>query len=223
MGFASRMSVRRSVYFQSSSRSVGNAAVDSRRVTARARGDARPREVPTDRTTKVALEKPRVLRQNRPALIHLILRISNTKLRLEEGAELLGSDNISDYPLIPSRMEGRKLDYYAALINAYRVDSFSINGPGRINGNGLRYWKQFWAYRDSMKRMKLEATNLDVHRPRLLFIWGCKNVLFRNVKMCNAGFWTTHLYQCKNVLIDHCDIRSPYKPRAAPMRVSPRK
>lgn len=141
---------------------------------------------------------------------------SHTRLRLEEGAELLGSDNISDYPLIPSRMEGRKLDYYAALINAYLVDSFSIKGPGKINGNGLRYWTQFWAYRDSLRKIKQEATNLDVHRPRLIFVWGCKNVLLRNVKLCNAGFWTTHLYQCRNVLIDHCDIRSPYKPVAAP-------
>ena len=81
-----------------------------------------------------------------------------TKLRLLEGAMLKGSDDISNYPLIPSRMEGRSIYYYAALINAYHVDSFSITGPGTINGNGLRYWENFWAYRDSVKKIGRSAT-----------------------------------------------------------------
>jgi len=140
----------------------------------------------------------------------------NTKLRLEDGAVLKGSDNIADYPLIPSRMEGKSIYYYAALVNAYHVDSFAISGPGTINGNGLKYWKYFWAYRDSMKLVGKSATNLEVHRPRLLFIWGSNNVNISNVKLCNSGFWTTHLYQCNDVLIEGCDIRSPFKPVKAP-------
>jgi polygalacturonase len=140
----------------------------------------------------------------------------NTKLRLLQGAVLKGSDNINDYPLIPSRMEGRKLDYYAALVNAYNVDKFSITGPGTINGNGARFWKEFWDHRDSMKKAGKESTNLEVHRPRLLFIWGSNNVNITNVKLCNSGFWTTHLYQCNNVLIEGCDIRSPFLPVKAP-------
>jgi len=139
-----------------------------------------------------------------------------TRLRLQEGAVLKGSDNIDDYPLIPSRMEGRSIYYYAALINAYYVDSFSITGPGTINGNGLKFWQNFWAYRDSVKKTGRSATNLEVHRPRLLFIWGCNNVTIQNVNLHNAGFWTTHLYQCNNVLIENCDIRSPFRPVPAP-------
>lgn len=140
----------------------------------------------------------------------------NTKLQLAEGAVLKGSDNIADYPLIPSRMEGKSIYYYAALINAYQVDNFAITGPGTINGNGMKYWKYFWAYRDSMKLQKKSATNLEVHRPRLVFIWGCDNVKLSNVKLYNSGFWTTHLYQCNDVLIEKCDIRSPFKPVKAP-------
>lgn len=139
-----------------------------------------------------------------------------TKLQLLEGAVLKGSDNIADYPLIPSRMEGQSLLYYAALVNAYYVDSFSITGPGTINGNGMRFWQTFWAYRDSMRKIGKSATNLEVHRPRLLFIWGCNNVTIRNVNLRNSGFWTTHLYQCQDVLMEGCDIRSPYKPVPAP-------
>ncbi|MES2773965.1 MAG: glycosyl hydrolase family 28 protein [Bacteroidota bacterium] len=139
-----------------------------------------------------------------------------TRLQLLEGATLKGSDNIADYPLIPSRMEGKNLYYYAALINAYHVDSFGISGPGTINGNGLRFWEYFWAYRDSMRKIGKSATNLEVHRPRLIFLWGCTNVTIQNASLHNSGFWTTHLYQCNNVLIENCDIRSPYKPVPAP-------
>jgi polygalacturonase len=140
----------------------------------------------------------------------------NTKLHLQEGAVLKGSDDISDYPLIPSRMEGKNLLYYAALINAYYVNSFRITGPGTINGNGLRFWKSFWDHRDSMRKIGKSSTNLEVHRPRLIFIWGSNDVTIRDVKLRDAGFWTTHLYQCNNVLIENCDIRSPYKPVPAP-------
>jgi polygalacturonase len=55
-----------------------------------------------------------------------------------------------------------------------------------------------------------------VHRPRLLFIWGCNDVAIKNVQLHDAGFWTTHLYQCNNVLIESCDIRSPFRPVKAP-------
>ena len=140
----------------------------------------------------------------------------NTKLRLEQGAKLKGSDNIADYPLIPSRMEGKSIYYYAALVNAYHVDNFEISGDGTIDGNGLKYWKYFWFVRDSMKQVGKSATNLQVHRPRLLFIWGCDNVKLSGVKLHNSGFWTTHLYQCNDVLIENCDIRSPFKPIKAP-------
>ncbi|WP_375434903.1 glycoside hydrolase family 28 protein [uncultured Hymenobacter sp.] len=140
----------------------------------------------------------------------------NTQLRLQEGAKLKGSDNIANYPLIPSRMEGQNLDYYAALVNAYQVNNFRVTGPGTIDGNGLRFWKSFWAHRDSMQKVGKSSTNLEVHRPRLLFIWGCNNVTIEKVKLHNAGFWTTHLYQCNNVLIEGCDIRSPFRPVKAP-------
>jgi polygalacturonase len=139
-----------------------------------------------------------------------------TKLLLQEGAVLKGSDNIADYPLLPSRMEGQNILYYSALINAYYVDSFSIAGPGAIDGNGINFWKEFWAHRDSMNKAHKPWTNLEVHRPRLIFIWGCNNVTVKNVKLRNSGFWTTHLYQCNNVLIEGCDIRSPFSPVPAP-------
>ena len=139
-----------------------------------------------------------------------------TKLVLKEGAVLKGSDDINNYPFIPSRMEGRSLKYFAAVVNAYQVNNFSIEGPGTINGNGLKFWKTFWSHRDSLRKIGKESTNLEVSRPRLIFIWGSDNVKIQNIKLRNAGFWTTHFYKCNNILVENTDIRSPYQPVPAP-------
>lgn len=139
-----------------------------------------------------------------------------TSLVLQEGAVLKGSDEIKDYPFIPSRMEGKSLDYYAALINAYGVDGFSIKGPGTINGNGLKFWKTFWAHREEMKKLGKASTNLEVSRPRLIFIWKSDHVKIQQVQLRNSGFWTTHFYQCNDVLVEDTNIQSPFKPVPAP-------
>jgi polygalacturonase len=135
-----------------------------------------------------------------------------THLYVGEGAVLKGSNNITDYPKLPSRMEGQSLDYFAALVNAYQVDGFTIAGKGKIDGNGLRFWEAFWARR----KEDPNCTNLEVSRPRLVFIWQCNNVQVQDVKLHNAGFWTSHYYQCQNVKILDAHIYSPEKPVKAP-------
>lgn len=135
-----------------------------------------------------------------------------THLYVSEGAVLKGSDNIADYPKMPSRMEGQSLDYFVALVNAYRVDGFTISGKGKIDGNGLRYWEAFWQRR----KENPNCTNLEVSRPRLVFIWQSNNVQIQDVKLHNAGFWTSHYYQCNFVKILNVNFLSPYQPVKAP-------
>lgn len=135
-----------------------------------------------------------------------------THLHVVEGGKLKGSDNIEDYPKLPSRMEGQSLDYFTALVNAYQVDGFTISGKGTIDGNGLKYWQAFWQRR----KENPNCTNLEVSRPRLIFIWKSNNVQIQDVKLHNSGFWTTHLYQCNNVKILDAHIFSPEKPVKAP-------
>jgi polygalacturonase len=136
----------------------------------------------------------------------------NTHLRLEFGSVLKGSDNIEDYPLQPSRMEGQNLDYFPALVNAYQVPGFTITGEGTIDGNGKKFWGAFWQRREENPK----CTNLEVSRPRLVFIWGCDDVSIEDVKLHNSGFWTTHLYQCNRVKILGANIFAPRKPIPAP-------
>lgn len=135
-----------------------------------------------------------------------------THLHVSEGGVLKGSDQIVDFPIMPSRMEGQNLDYYPAVVNAYGVDGFSITGRGTINGNGLKYWEAFWQRRKENPK----CTNLEVSRPRLVFIWNSNDVQLQDVKLINSGFWTTHFYKCNNVKMLDLYIYSPHSPVKAP-------
>lgn len=129
-----------------------------------------------------------------------------THLYIAQNGVLKGSESISDYPIMPSRMEGQNLDYFPALVNAYGVDGFTISGKGTINGNGLNYWKAFWQRRKENPK----CTNLEVSRPRLVFIWNSNNVQLQDVKLINSGFWTSHYYKCANVKLLDLYIYSPH-------------
>lgn len=135
-----------------------------------------------------------------------------TALYVSEGGVLKGSDDIAHYPIMPSRMEGQNLDYFPALVNAYGVDNFSISGKGTINGNGKKYWDAFWARRKENPK----CTNLEVSRPRLVFIWNSNNVQLQDVKLINSGFWTNHFYKCNNVKMLDLYIFSPHLKDKAP-------
>jgi hypothetical protein len=135
-----------------------------------------------------------------------------THLHVSDGAVLKGSDNIEHYPKMPSRMEGQSLDYFPALVNAYGVNGFTISGKGTIDGNGLTYWNAFWQRRKENPK----CTNLEVSRPRLVFIWNSNDVQVQDVKLHNSGFWTSHYYKCRNVKILDLHIFSPHEPVKAP-------
>ncbi len=139
-----------------------------------------------------------------------------TRLHFEDGGVIKGSDDIANYPYIPSRMEGRSIYYYAAVINAYFVDNFEISGNGTVDGAARKFWDAFWERRDQAQKEGRVCTNLEVSRPRLVFLWGCDNLKISGVKFCNSAFWTMHIYQSENILIENCRFQAPTRPVKAP-------
>ncbi len=137
---------------------------------------------------------------------------SKTHLCLEKGAVLKGSDDVSDYAIVPVHIEGVIQNYIAALINAYDVDGFSVYGEGTIDGNGLRFWRDFWTRR----RVNPACTNLEALRPRLFYAAKSRNVTLDGVTLKNPGFWTTHFYKCEYVLINNITLFAPREPVPAP-------
>lgn len=126
-------------------------------------------------------------------------------LHLEKDAVLLGSQTIDDYPSMPTRIEGHTQVWRPALVNADKCDGLRISGEGTIQGGGKPYWDAFW------NRYKADKTtkNLDVDRPRNVFIRDSKDVSISGVSLRDSGFWNLHLYRCQNATIEKLDIRTP--------------
>ncbi len=135
-----------------------------------------------------------------------------THLHLLEGARLKGSDDISDFPIVQTRIEGQSLKYFSAFINADGVDGFTLSGKGTVDGNGLRYWRSFWLRR----AVNPNCTNMDEMRPRLLYVSNSKDVQISGVRLVNSPFWTSHFYRCERVKLLDLHIYSPAAPVKAP-------
>lgn len=127
------------------------------------------------------------------------------ELHLEKGAVLLGSTRIEDYPKRETRIEGHFEPWRMALVNAQGMDNVHIHGEGKLDGNGIIYWAQFWQRR----RENPKCTNLEIERPRLMFIDRCTNVRIEGLSLTYSGFWNLHLYRCRDVIIDGLTITAP--------------
>lgn len=130
---------------------------------------------------------------------------NGVQLDLAENAVLLGSDQIEDYPKMETRIEGHFEPWRMALVNAQQMDRVRIGGKGVIDGNGITFWAQFWQRR----RENPKCTNLEVERPRLMFIDRCKDVRIEGISLTYSGFWNLHVYRCSDVLVEGVTITSP--------------
>ncbi len=130
---------------------------------------------------------------------------NGVELWLAEGAVLLGSTDIADYPKRETRIEGHFEPWRMALVNAQGLTRVRIGGKGVLNGNGVTFWEAFWQRRKENPK----CTNLEVERPRLMFIDRCADVRIEGVALQDSGFWNLHLYRCRDVVIDGLRITIP--------------
>lgn len=127
------------------------------------------------------------------------------ELHLDKGAKLLGSNRIEDYPKRETRIEGHFEPWRMALVNAQGMEKVRIHGDGEIDGNGAVFWEAFWQRRKENPK----CTNLEVERPRLMFIDRCKDVRVEGLRFRDSGFWNLHIYRCRGVVIEGLDIHAP--------------
>ena len=126
-------------------------------------------------------------------------------LHLHKDAVLLGSKNIGDYPKQMTRIEGRIQPWRTALVNASEIDGLHLHGEGVLDGNGIEYWARFWQRR----RENPQCTNLEIERPRLLYLERCRNIRIQGLTLRYSGFWNLHLYNCEDALIKDVSILAP--------------
>ena len=127
-------------------------------------------------------------------------------LHLEKGAVVVGVDEAEGYPMRETRIEGETCLYYPALVNADSCDGFTISGEGVIDGHGANTWEEFWAKRAEAKKCGSEFRNKALMRPRVLYVSRSRNVDVSGVTFKNSKFWTTHFYDCEDVVVHNCKI-----------------
>jgi len=125
---------------------------------------------------------------------------SNVTIHLKEGAILVGSTNIYDYPVESP---------YNALVWALKADSISITGKGVIDGQGREV---AYALIDQIHKgilqdeMKLDRPGK--RRPKAICLRECTNVKISGILIKNAADWVQLYDQCENLVIDGITVDS---------------
>jgi polygalacturonase len=143
-----------------------------------------------------------------------ILLRSNTTLRLDEGATLQGSPDLSDYTLTQVRWEGKWVKGYLGLVAAMDAAEIRITGKGRILGNtaivgrvnrasGLRHpaLLEF----TNCKRVTVEGCYTKQNDMWSIHPVYCEDVTFRNMTV-HGGADGIDVDSCRRVVIENCDF-----------------
>ena len=123
----------------------------------------------------------------------LVLR-SNVLLRVDDGASLLGSGDMADYPVTQVRWEGRWIKGYSALISAIDSENLGITGPGKITASEAIVGRV-----DRKTGMRL---------PALLEFTNCRGVNVEDCSTNQTGMWSMHPVYCENVTFKNVVINS---------------
>lgn len=142
---------------------------------------------------------------NQPFLTGALFLKPGVNLRVEKDAILKGSTDLKDYPRTMTRIEGHFEEWLPALVNAVDCPGLVIEGDGTLDGSGAPFYT---AFRDAI-RADRTTKNLDVPRPRLIFVQKSNHLTVRGLRLLNSGFWNLHVYNCDGVTIDGLDIRAP--------------
>jgi polygalacturonase len=135
---------------------------------------------------------------------------SHVTLQIGEDVTLLGSQRLSDYPVMPTRIAGIEMVWPAALINVYKQSHASIEGRGTIDGDGKIFWDSYWALRKRYDSQGLRwAADYDAQRPRLIQIFESNDVeLGGGLTLKRSGFWTVHICYSTEVRVHEITIRN---------------
>jgi exo-poly-alpha-galacturonosidase len=135
----------------------------------------------------------------------LFIKGNHVVIKLTAGAILKGSTDINNYPQIDTRFEGTERKYAAALLNGRDLWDVTLTGEGTIDGSGHPWWKNYNARRRGENPVGYELET----RPRLICLYGCRDVIVEKLTLQNPAFWNLHLVYCENVWIEVLTIRAP--------------
>ena len=130
-------------------------------------------------------------------------------LLIGENVVLLGSQNITDYPEIDTRIAGIEIRWPAALINILNEESAAVSGKGIVYAQGKPFWDKYWAMRTEYDAKGLRwIIDYDCKRPRTLLIQGSSQITVSNITLRQAGFWTVQVLYSDHVTVDGIVIQN---------------
>ena len=135
---------------------------------------------------------------------------SGITFEIPEGVTLTSSQDIKDFPELPTRIAGIEMTWPAAMINVRDQQDVTITGKGTIDGNGAVWWQVF---RDVLKVYQPKglrwAADYDSKRVRLSLIQNSSNVHFGGgLTLKRSGFWTVQILYSHDVTVDGLIIRN---------------
>ncbi|MEJ6980905.1 glycoside hydrolase family 28 protein [Pedobacter sp. P351] len=119
---------------------------------------------------------------------------SNTIIRLERDATILGTPDFDDYPVSQVRWEGKWIKGHVSLVYAFDADNIGIVGPGKIIGNRALGGRP-------------NAQN-PLRHPALIEPIGCNNIRLEDFSTSYYLMWSIHPTFCNNIFIKNLFIRS---------------
>lgn len=130
--------------------------------------------------------------------------------KIDKEVELLGSENIKDYPDIDTRVAGIEMKWPAALLNILNQENAGISGAGLIHAQGKVFWDYYWKIRkeDYDPKGLRWIVDYDAKRPRTILIADSKNIILKDIHAQQAGFWTVQVLYSSYVTVDNITIRN---------------
>jgi len=119
---------------------------------------------------------------------------SNTLLRLDRNATILGTPDFADYPVTQVRWEGKWIQGHVGLIYAIGAEHIGVVGPGKIAGNAALGGRP-------------NAQN-PLRHPALIEPIGCNDLRFEDFSTDYRLMWSLHPTYSDNILIKNLTIRS---------------
>ncbi|CAN5816960.1 glycosyl hydrolase family 28 protein [soil metagenome] len=130
-------------------------------------------------------------------------------LRINKDVTILGSQNIDDYPLLPTRVAGIEMERPAGLINVNDQDNVAITGEGVVHAQGKVFWDLYWTMRREYEPKGLRwIVDYDAQRPRTVVVANSKNVTVKGLTLQQAGFWTVHVLYSQHITVDGLVIQN---------------
>lgn len=124
---------------------------------------------------------------------------NNIHLYLEQGATLIATTDVTQFPLQKSQMASLRPDSYS-LIYAEGKTNITISGNGTINGQGNQ----------APYHILHQDQDAGVVRPKVICMIECKNVNVKDITLKNSAFWMQHYLACEDVLIDGITVSNRY-------------